>query len=949
MRHLHLTLLSIVLSIFFFLSLSCMPSEECADCQRGRGGDGETFAYPPMWMVIISSDAPEAVRWTAEDLVFYLEEMGLAAELKEEQSAPDCSKGFGVAVFVGDGLGQAGEAANAQTWRINETRCKGGVLVELSGGGLLGRQYAGYEWLHRLGVRFFHPEEEYVPTSPSWPADPFQIERTPTFDLRSVSLHLTHPLELGDAFRLGKEEYYPEAKRYIDWIIKNGGTEGPGGVGTGDLSDYGFKRGFPHGSGISLYGQQQGGNGLLYPGEPDWEPKVAKAIDDRMGDDPGNYPSSFSFSFNPTEFTEVDDQVAVEQMTFIANHIEENYPGVKIFTTNHGTAGEPTAYYGVRYFDLPKFAPPSVGVKCHTLMFYDLFRPAPIYGNESFNFLYDFMVSEYRTRELVYFPEAAWWLTFDNNVPFYFPITIEARDRDLQNIAFMLEGKLMGHRVFGTGHEWGYWQNEYCSFRMAADLDYRYTDCLSDITGIMGDAGSEVLAILLYTIEIQERDIIYGDILRYLVGSDAETELAYSIGIVFHPLPPSPNEIMGWGIDEVDDWRNRIDPPLKRMAADYAILTARMDAVEELVPESALNFFDEIRDGLAINGIRAKHQSEVYGAAVTMRESKLRFSEELATEALSLLDSAKATTEEALGVIHGREEGYRYSPLSRSIAGGPEGTEDENWTTYDFRVHNRAHHAFFYVRIDGLVEDALMDTGDSVEIADVLIAADESLVVTITDTSLTDTSIDYGDENTEEGASFEHQYASPDFYDISVSGTSESGPFSYETTVAQLSEEYQTGFSGKVKEPSGVAIIESVLPGLTLGRVDEERLAMGFCLDESGNIKVGYWSELSSTDSGALFESAPKDLVVPVVMHSDASVMTNLVVKNAKAVLADLESPVLLSGALDTAAVIDAVVAAGGGAFDHDGATELVAGMLGYTVETLPETVPFLMEYSLKQ
>ncbi len=37
--------------------------------------------------------------------------------------------------------------------------------------------------------------------------------------------------------------------------------------------------------------------------------------------------------------------------------------------------------------------------------------------------------------------ESAWWLTFDIPVPLYLPITIEARDRDIQGIAFMLEGK----------------------------------------------------------------------------------------------------------------------------------------------------------------------------------------------------------------------------------------------------------------------------------------------------------------------------------------------------------------------------------------------------------------------------------------------------------------------------------------------------------------------------
>jgi len=200
-----------------------------------------TEEAPESWIVHISPESPRAIGWTADDIVHYLNEMGLVAERAETLDEPVCRDGVGDVILVGDGLSEAAleaEQPTDQTWRIEETRCDGGRVIQLSGGGLLGRQYAAYEWLHSLGVRFFHPEEELVPEEPSWPDEPFVREHTPPFRVRSVSLHLTHPLELGDAYRLHNEEYYDEARRYLDWQVKNGASDGTSGYPAEGFQDY---------------------------------------------------------------------------------------------------------------------------------------------------------------------------------------------------------------------------------------------------------------------------------------------------------------------------------------------------------------------------------------------------------------------------------------------------------------------------------------------------------------------------------------------------------------------------------------------------------------------------------------------------------------------------------------------------------------------------------------
>ncbi len=935
------------------ITIGCSStSEESSSDGDADNPEGETtFTPPSAWTVLISESAPWPVRAVADDVVGYFNDMGLETELQATDVAPDCENGKGVVVFVGDGLGDAtfeGDATD-QTFRIWETRCGDGVKVELSGGGLLGRQYAGYEWLHALGLRFFHPEEEYVPDAPVWPVDLLQRQHTPAFKWRSTSLHLTHPLELGDVFSLKNEDYLQDALNYIDWQIKNGASYGHGGVAISDNDHYGHERGFFRSAGITLYNTQQGSKPLIDPDDPrSPEQQITDAIDEKMGDDPDNYPEFFSFSFNPTEFTEMEDTVVVEQMTLIANYMAQHYPDVELQTTNHGTAGEPTPNYGVRYFDLPKFAPDNLGVKIHTLMFYDLFRPAPVYGNENFNYFYDFMEEEYQTRKLWYFPEAAWWLTFDNQVPLYLPITIEARDRDIQGIKHMLDGKLEGHRTFGSGHEWGYWQNEYCPFRMAMDTDYRYTDCLHDMTSPMGEAAATVQKVMEDLIIQQENEFIYGDILRYLVGVDPETEAALQVGIEFHPMPPTPAQIMKWEAADIEAFQTGPAKQLQDMDDNYAALVERLNAVAEQVPEKGLPWFNEILDGVEITGLRARHQLQAYSALATYRQSQLELSADLDQQAKDLFDQAKATTADALVVIERREQGFRYQPLERAIGGGEDCDSDDNWSTYNFRVHCRTHTAYYWNRIDKLVENELFATDKAVSIPDTLLTLDQPLVVSILDPALSNVQVDFGDGASEGGSEFSHSYAATGVYPLTITGENGGQAFEFETRIAVVTEEKRTGFSGKVISPEGMDLVESVMPGVVFGFAGDNTPILGFTADSDGNILPDQFVELVAGDAERSFDGTIDLMNVPIISKSDAAILSYIVVANGSAEQDDAAQPLAVAGEMSIESIVQAVVVVGGGAFDEEGSRNLVASTLGYTPDTLPATVPFQIDYTVQ-
>jgi hypothetical protein len=929
-------------------------SDDIADAQDVDETEGETRTggapHPNTWQVYVSEDAPDAVKWTAEDVVGYLEQWNWEASITNSSSDVSCEPDMGQVVFRGNGLtGHIEETSweNDQTWRVSETRCSGGAQIELAGGGLKGRQYAAYEWLHEFGVRFFHPEQEYVPQIPQWSGDPLEMKHTPDFKFRKATLHLTHPLPQGDAFKLGEDKYMPEARRYIDWQIKNKASDGQEGAGNGDLSNYGRERGFPHSTGMNLYEQQQGSSNVIDPDSPkSEETQIAEAIDQRMQGTPK--PDMFHFSFNPSEFTEIKDTKVVDQMNFIANYFEDNYPDTILKTTNHGTAGEPTENYGVRYYDLPKFAPDNLGVSVHTLMFFDLFRPAPVYGNENFNNLYNFMAEEYQDRRIWHFPEAAWWLTFDIPVPLYLPITIEARSRDISGISYMLDGKLVGHTVFGTGHEWGYWQNEYCSYRMAANVEYDWRDCLEDITSpTLGVVADTVQQSLEKIIEYQERDLIYGDVLRWIVGSDSETEVASQVGIKFHPLPPTPNEIMKWDIDKINDWKNRVRPQLKRMDRQYQEVVDTLNQEQQMVPPGGGPWFREIRDGVQVTGLRARWAWQIYEALVLLRESQIKVDSQLKQLAENRFQSAKTTTEKALEVIHRREEDYRYEPLSRYIAGGPEGTEDDNWTIYDYRYLNRTHHGFYYKRVNEMAQKVFEGSDKPVTFSDAILGPDQSLTVQVQDDEISNITTDLGDGTQKQGKTVEHTYGSPGVYEIQVSGSKDESDFSAKAKVASVSTEVQAGFNGTIVEPQEAKLIESVLPAVTLGEIDGSQLAVGFGTASAESISVDRWIPADRDSEASELTTKPTELVVPIVNRSTGDVRTSVTVQEAVISHQPSESRLNMDGKLSTQSLINAVVSIGG--FDRQGARQLIAQQLGYTPDTLPETLTFEANFALKE
>jgi hypothetical protein len=410
----------------------------------------------PRVVVHAPADLPEGVALAAADLARDLGALTGAPVATSDRLPARCAGGaIHVELAVDDALG-------AQRYTVEEERCGAGHLVRLRGGDVRAAQWAVYDLLEHVGVRYFHPEQTYVPRDPQWPDEPLALDERPDVLQRSMHVHRTHPVELSAPLTGGARLHMDDLqRRWIDWSVAMRQTE-TDGWDRAWVGDHAWVRGFPRSAGLNLLNSQQGGRPVIDPDDPrPEEEQIAEAIDEQMVDVAGAPPvSTFGFQFNPSEFTVAPEEDTVRRLTFVTDYVHEGWPDVEIETINHGTYQEPGPIHGMRFFDLSALAPPELGVKVHPLMFYGLDRAAPVYGNESFAYFLDWIEEQQAVRRITWYPESSWWLTFDLPVPLYLaPVTIEARARDLELLRGWLAtdadapSGVHGHHLFTSGQE----------------------------------------------------------------------------------------------------------------------------------------------------------------------------------------------------------------------------------------------------------------------------------------------------------------------------------------------------------------------------------------------------------------------------------------------------------------------------------------------------------------
>lgn len=611
------------------------------------------------------------------------------------------------------------DLTGAGCYRIDD---EGDRLV-VHGGDLTGLQYGAADLAEASGHRFFHPQQTHVP-------DTFVLDRTglgvdhcPDMARRGLHMHTLHPIEgLYDFWEPGHPAGLDRAKRTIDWVVKNRGnhiqwvaladvTDGDPAweAHTRELIDYAHDRGLTTGLGVQLFG---GANLQLAYDLEDGDELDPVGVRERIDTLIAPGPDLLNLSFG--EFSGEDPEVFVEAGTTAVDLMHEADPDLEVTTVIHvgnyedlriEYQGEPMLYY---FLGTLLGATPWI----HTTMYYNLFEDAGLaYLHEEFDEHRDYLLDALANDEPVgYFPESAYWVAFDINVPTYLPVYIRSRFHDMDQVrALAGEGALQDHVLFSSGWEWGYWQNDVATLRMTYATPAAWEDEVRTWFDPWGADGDRLEEAIIAAADAQHQALIVDRLAAYLAGREKIIDIGDDLlGIVSQPDRPSFEEIQAMGPTELGAMAARVRALQAlhddlRAAADGIPATRVVGARTTLGTETELapdRFFTETWQGLHVTALRARFASEVFGAAVTLAEGGDPSDQHIA---------AIATLDEAMRHVRARHADLNWGGGDRILQ-----QEDDNDTLYQFGYLAKADDLCFWERELVQLENVLTGTYQSV-------------------------------------------------------------------------------------------------------------------------------------------------------------------------------------------------------------------------------------------
>ncbi len=645
----------------FLLFLSCSPkSERCDSTEIIKNMDRVESAD-----IVIYFDAEEDanVEITKADLLNYLKQVWGVKELEIFIGKPDFSKRMTLWFTTSqDGKNLSGENLN-DGFVIKKVNPH---LILIYAPDNINLSYGIYTFLEELGVRFFHPFQEFIPELKGiFLPKEINLLRTSPYKTRGIHLHLLHPIEYFRSFNEAGEENLREAKRFIDWLQKTGQNYIQWSLlETLDFStwleharkilDYAHMRGIKVGAEIQLWGGSSLQNSyLLVKSMDNWEKQIESKIDFIMQLPWDNIEIGFG------EFFSADPQGVIDMLNYIANYMGNKYPHTTISVVNHvGNYPQLWVNYNgenVFYYHLPKFADPRIINNVHTVFFFDLFRNWGMYNHPDFHLQKDYIFELLPSRAVRYKPESAYWCTADIDVPLFLPEYIYARWIDISGLVKEVKDKdlpmIEGHVLFSSGHEWGYWLTDYLSAKMLWEPGEEFDYFIKHFAGIYGNCSESIKNSLLEFIDSQTIYLFDNKLIPYISGEDFYDDIGYLIGIVTHPKRVQFEELTDMSEEELYGFESNVLEKLQEMAEKThrveSNVNKRCDGSDSFLKPWCM----EISDGIKITRLRLLHSLNLYRSVLASLKSQ---------EYKKYLDETENLRKEAKSILENRKKYYRF-------------------------------------------------------------------------------------------------------------------------------------------------------------------------------------------------------------------------------------------------------------------------------------------------
>jgi len=296
------------------------------------------------------------------------------------------------------------------------------------------------------------------------------------------------------------------------------------------------------------------------------------------------------------------------------------------------------------------------GVLIHTVMFYSLTDTlAPVYENQNLTHMFDLMQEEHKLRETWYYPESAYWVTFDNSIPMLLLPYLNARLADIDTcIAYSIPG----HITFSSGWEWGYWLFDWSIARWSWKYNingnqqvHHATDAINMLMGT-----DKVSQLMEEQLNWQQEMLKDSNLIQWLTAMTVTDEMPFGLSQNYQPRPPHFYEDISNAIslEEVEALEKRYLPQLQQFGLKTVALCEEME--RELAATTHPELVQEWIQSLKVTGNRSLHRYYTLQYLLSRRRATII---DQPFSGAYLLDSAAVIRLEAQAIVNERELHYR--------------------------------------------------------------------------------------------------------------------------------------------------------------------------------------------------------------------------------------------------------------------------------------------------
>ena len=521
----------------------------------------------------------------------------------------------------------------------------------------------------KLGFQFYHPKQTHIPNIKNWPlTELFEWKVSPRFNKRGFHLHTMHPIELTEALlNLNHPNGLNEIKAYIDWLARNQQNYFEFNLLESidrkkwiayikEAVDYGKSRGIIMGIDVSLHMTQQKAF-MLYRNFPASFLSRKKQIEKNINWLSGAGFDVYSVEFSSTEYSSGNIKKKKKLQLHLGQILAQK--NARLFGREHVVQKEKLLkgkkQQEYQLSDAEKAIDSNRGLLVHTVMFYGLSdKKAPVYRNANLKHMQDVFNKEVKQRETWYYPESAYWITFDNSVPMTLLPYLNAR---LDDILLTDSLGAEGHLTFSSGWEWGYWLTDWSIARWSWKQEFNGKTPKNQagqyLTVVQPDATT--YKVLNQILDLQQEFIKDKELIRYLSPLSFADELPAFMNLEFQPKPFYTNKYLSEKAMpyQLDTLKKNVIEPLLLFAQQSNALIAEIKSDKYENAEMA-----ELVNGLEITALRAKHKAQILSYYVEKREAAIN--KTVFADSSSRLVNASKIREDALKIVKNQEKLYRY-------------------------------------------------------------------------------------------------------------------------------------------------------------------------------------------------------------------------------------------------------------------------------------------------